>query len=55
VLGGFGSAVCEIVSEIETPRAVVKRIGFNDCFVEKIGSRDWLLNEYKLSGENIKI
>ena len=50
IIGGLGSAVCEILSE-EYP-VPVKRIGVHDEFVES-GEDDELIEKYGLSIENI--
>lgn len=50
VLGGFGSAVCEVLSEY-SPLSV-KRIGVYDTFGES-GPAEELLHKYRLDGEGI--
>ncbi|TDT63705.1 transketolase family protein [Fonticella tunisiensis] len=50
VIGGLGSAVCEVLSE--NMPAPVKRIGVMDTFGES-GKPDELLKEYGLTAENI--
>lgn len=50
IIGGLGSAVCEIVAELG--KGKVKRIGINDHFCG-IGSASYLMNEEGLTVENI--
>ena len=49
VQGGFGGAVCEIVAGLRGQRASVRRIGFEDTFASRVGSRSWILEEYGIS------
>ena len=50
VIGGLGSAVCELLSEYAPVR--VKRIGINDRFGQS-GRSDYLLDYYGLSAEKL--
>lgn len=50
ILGGLGSAVCEVAAEFG--RARVKRIGINDHFCG-VGSYDYLMKQEGLFAENI--
>ncbi len=50
IIGGLGSAVCEIASELGNQK--IKRLGINDHF-SGIGTPDYLLREEGLSVENI--
>ena len=50
IIGGLGSAVCEVLSENLPVR--VKRIGMMDMFAES-GDPEALFNKYGLSGNNI--
>lgn len=50
IIGGLGSAVCEVLSENLPVR--VKRIGMMDMFAES-GEPEALFNKYGLSGNNI--
>lgn len=49
VQGGFGGAVSEIVAALPGDRARVCRIGFEDTFVHRTGSREWILAQYGVS------
>ena len=50
--GGFGSAVAEVLAEANIP-CRFKRMGLNDVNVSKIGSQDWLRDEYNLGVKDI--
>ena len=49
VQGGFGGAVSEIVAALPGERASVRRIGFEDTFAYRTGTREWILEEYGIS------
>ena len=51
--GGFGSAVSEILAEMQTPRAVLQRLGINDRYVSTIGSQTFLRQENNLTCDDI--
>ena len=51
VIGGLGSAVCEVVCKAEKPCAVT-RIGIDDIYTES-GPHNELLDKYNLSPEHI--
>lgn len=46
VVGGFGSAVAEVVAEIYAHKARFRRIGVKDTFAHVIGSREYLKEYY---------
>lgn len=52
LLGGFGSAVLEYLSDSGIRSNSIKRIGLPDCFIEH-GSQDLLRNKYGLTSEKI--
>lgn len=52
ITGGFGSAVAEVISEI-AGSAPLYRIGLNDEYCTKVGSQEYLRNEYGISAEKI--
>ena len=52
-IGGFGSAVAEIISALKGEKAFLKRIAINDEFTSVVGSHDYLKNVYKISAEHI--
>ena len=51
VIGGLGSAVCEVVCKAENPCGVT-RIGIDDIYTES-GPHNELLDKYNLSPEYI--
>lgn len=50
--GGFGSAVCEVVSDLDLPLKVL-RLGLPERFIFENGTRDYLLDSTGLSVESI--
>lgn len=52
VVGGFGGAVAEVLSEMSGPHAVLHRIGLQDTYTCKVGSQNYLRKEYGISAES---
>ena len=52
VVGGFGSAVCEVTAEAGTSCAI-RRIGLQDRFSAVVGDQKYLRSYYGISGEAI--
>lgn len=52
VIGGLGSAVCEVVASLPTP-CVVRRIGIPDTFVHVSGSQQYYREQSNLHPEGI--
>ncbi len=52
LIGGFGSAVLEVLADRDGPRPLVRRLGIPDQFVEH-GSRSELLADLKLDASGI--
>lgn len=52
IVGGFGGAIAEILSEISGVHAVLHRIGLQDTYTCKVGSQDYLRREYGISAES---
>ncbi len=52
VIGGFGSAVAEVMCETPDTARLIK-IGLNDCYSTKVGSQKYLRKQYGLSAEDI--
>ena len=52
IIGGFGSAVAEVMAEMGG-RAPLHRIGIRDAYCTKVGSQQYLRNEYGISAEKI--
>ncbi len=53
VIGGLGSAVAEVMAEVDGRIAPLTRIGLPPAFASHAGSRDYLANKYGLSEEGI--
>lgn len=53
IIGGFGGAVAEVLSEINCNKASLHMIGLNDEYSIKVGSQKYLRNEYHLNSTNI--
>lgn len=53
IIGGFGSAVSEVVSGMEGRRAKVIRLGLEDCFTSIVGSQAYLREYYGISAKKI--
>jgi len=49
IVGGFGSAAAEALAEAGVG-AVLRRVGLPDTFAHAVGSRDYLVDRYGLSG-----
>ena len=52
IIGGFGSAVCEMAAEAGTG-CRIRRIGLNDCFTTVVGDRQYLREVYGMDGKAI--
>lgn len=52
VVGGFGSAVAEVMCETPHTARLIK-IGLDDCYSTKVGSQKYLREQYGLSSDNI--
>ncbi len=52
VIGGLGSAVCELVAEQANEGITVRRLGIRDCFGES-GTADELLEVHRLTARHI--
>ncbi len=53
IVGGFGSAVAEILSATSKPRAVLTRIGLEDTYSSIVGSQEYLRDRYGMSADKI--
>lgn len=53
ILGGFGSAIAEVLSEIPNS-AVLKMIGINDTYSSIVGDQEYLRRIYGICSENIE-
>lgn len=54
IVGGFGSAVSEVLSEIEGNHAFLRKIGLNDKYSSVVGTQEYLRNYYEISSEKIE-
>lgn len=55
VIGGLGSAVSEILAQIQKPDAKLLILGVEDKFPEKLGSQNYLRKQFGLSPEKISL
>jgi transketolase len=53
VIGGFGSAVSEVLAELTRPRARIVRIGLDDKYSSIVGSQKYLRDVYGMSSNKI--
>lgn len=53
-IGGFGSAVAEIVAELDGVRARVVRLGLDDQFTSIVGSHEYLRDYYGISANKLR-
>lgn len=53
IIGGFGSAVAEVLAEMNKPNGRLIRIGLNDQFSSIVGSQKYLRDVYGVSAHKI--
>lgn len=53
IVGGFGSAVAEVMAEMPAKRAYLMRIGMQDMYATKVGSQAYLREQYGMSAKQI--
>lgn len=53
IIGGFGSAVSEVMAEMSDKKAKLVRIGLNDMYSCIVGTQKYLRNEYGMSAVKI--
>ena len=53
IVGGFGSAVAEVMAEMREKKAYLVRIGLNDEYSIKVGNQKYLRSQYGMTGEHI--
>lgn len=53
IVGGFGSAVAEVMAEMPVKRAHLMRIGMQDMYATKVGSQAYLREQYGMSAKQI--
>ena len=53
IVGGFGSAVAEVMAEMKAKKASLIRIGLNDQYAVLVGNHKYLREKYGMSAEKI--
>lgn len=53
IIGGFGSAVCEVVAGLDGSKAKVVRVGLDDKYSCIVGTQKYLRNEYEMNDKAI--
>lgn len=53
IIGGFGSAVAEIMAEMKEKKAYLLRIGLNDEYSIKVGNQNYLRQQYRMDSKSI--
>lgn len=53
IVGGFGGAIAEVLSEICGAHAVLHRVGLQDTYTCQVGSQDYLRKAYSISAESV--
>lgn len=53
VIGGFGSAVAEVMAEMKNRKAALIRIGMEDQYAVLVGNQKYLRDKYGMSAEKI--
>lgn len=53
IVGGFGSAVAEVMAEMPVKRAYLMRIGMQDMYATQVGNQAYLREQYGMSAKQI--
>ena len=53
IVGGFGSAVAEVMAEMQAKKAYLLRIGLNDQYSVKVGNQEYLREQYGMDSKAI--
>ena len=53
IMGGFGSAVAEVLAGMKRKRAYLAAVGLNDVFASKVGDQKYLRKQYGIDGWSI--
>ena len=53
IVGGFGSAVAEVLAEMRVKKAYLLRIGLNDEYSVKVGNQEYLREQYGMDSKAI--
>ena len=54
IIGGFGSAVAEVMAEMKDKKAVLTRIGLNDEYSVRVGNQKYLRQQYGIDSKAIE-
>lgn len=53
IMGGFGSAVAEVMAEMNRKKATLLRVGLNDEYSIRVGNQKYLRAQYGIDAKNI--
>lgn len=53
IVGGFGSAVAEVMAEMKSKKAFLLRIGLDDMYATRVGNQKYLREQYGMSATQI--
>lgn len=53
IIGGFGSAVAEVMAEMKQKKATLLRVGLNDEYSIRVGNQKYLRNQYGIDANGI--
>lgn len=53
VVGGFGTAIAEVMAEMKEKKAYLLRIGMNDSYCTLVGNQKYLREKYEMDGKSI--
>lgn len=53
IVGGFGSAVAEVMAEMPSKKAYIMRIGMQDMYATRVGNQAYLREQYGMSAKQI--
>ena len=53
IMGGLGSAILEVLADLGCTGVKFKRIAFPDNYISKVGSQEWLREQYGMSPDAI--
>lgn len=55
IVGGFGSAVAEVMAEMQLKKAFLLRVGLDDMYATRVGNQKYLREQYGMSATQIAI
>lgn len=53
IVGGFGSAVAEVIAEMKNKKATLLRIGINDEYSVRVGNQKYLREQYGIDADGV--